>query len=100
MVKIQGSESSTKHAKFVWNKAVLEHPASHVGIIAHSAGGWDTHALAAMFKDDFEKRVFSALLTDSPSSLMKPDDPAYILKSICVNFVAHEKCINSLGKCI
>jgi len=65
---IRGSEEPVSHAIYVWDNFVRNAKARHIGIVAHSAGGYVTVNLAHEQADEFRERVFAVAFTDSVHS--------------------------------
>jgi len=93
-VSITGCEDPCKSAITTWKNFISESNHSKICIIGHSYGGRVSSKLAEKFDEDFQRRVFAILLTDSVHFGMKLP-----MAERCINYISSDKKLDTdLGR--
>ncbi|KAL8613376.1 hypothetical protein ACOMHN_057096 [Nucella lapillus] len=90
-VDIRGSESAENHGVYVWEHIIGKAKATDIVIVAHSYGGIVTCNMAEKFLEDFKKRVFCIVFTDSVHTVTREQWSQPVkgfLKERAVNFAS------------
>jgi len=93
LTKIPGSETPSKHTVYVWDQFCQKASASHVAIIAHSAGGCCTMDLLRERGDEVMPRCVGVAFTDSVHWVSNRDTAAVrqFIKKNAINWVKSNK---------
>ncbi|XP_076443585.1 cotranscriptional regulator ARB2A homolog isoform X2 [Babylonia areolata] len=89
--EIRGSEKAENHGLYVWKHIISKTKATNIVIVAHSYGGIVTCTMAEQFLDDFKKRVFCVVFTDTVHTMVRQQWSQPVkefLKERAVNFAS------------
>jgi len=92
-IRIPGSESNTRHVRYVWERFADKSKAKTIAIVAHSAGGACTHYLISKIGEQMSQRVCGVAFTDSVHGV-SPSDKAHVkhfIQKRCRNWVKSDE---------